>query len=197
MFDHFDFLAPFYDRLIGPPDPARLRELLRLPTPGWLLDAGGGTGRVSSQLRPFVGRLVVSDFSGPMLRQARQKGPLWPTQVRVERLPFPDGSFDRILVVDALHHFHHQPAAIGELVRVLKPGGRLVIEEPDIHRFAVKLVALAEKLLLMGSRFHSPGEIRAMVAAHGLPARIETNGTFAAWVVADKAASKEVVDEAA
>lgn len=192
MFDHFDFLAPFYDRLIGLPDPARLRELLRLPTPGWLLDAGGGTGRVSTGLRPFVGGLVVSDFSGPMLRQVRQKGSLWPTQVRVERLPFPDESFDRILVVDALHHFHQQSAAIGELARVLKRGGRLVIEEPDINRFAVKLVALAEKLALMGSHFHSPGEIRDVVAVHGLTVRIETNGAFAAWVVADRAASSSL-----
>ncbi|OQY37129.1 MAG: hypothetical protein B6243_01300, partial [Anaerolineaceae bacterium 4572_5.2] len=68
----------------------------------------------------------------------------------VERFPFPDNSFDRALVVDALHHFHNQEQAIAELVRVLKKGGRLVIEEPDIHRFAIKLVALAEKAALMG-----------------------------------------------
>ena len=73
-----------------------------------------------------------------------------------------------------------------DLVRVLKSGGRMVIEEPDINHFGVKLVALAEKLLLMGSHFHTPVEIREMVAAHGLPARIETDGNFAAWVVADK-----------
>ena len=185
MIDHFGYLAPIYDRLIGPPDPARLRELLRLPVAGRLLDAGGGTGRVSSQLRLLVDNLGISDFSEQMLRQAQAKG-ISPTQTRVERLPFPAESFERVLVVDALHHFHHQPAAIRDLIRVLKPGGRLVIEEPDINRFGVKLIALAEKLLLMGSHFHSPAEIREMVAAHGLPARIETDGALAAWVVADK-----------
>jgi len=59
MLDHFDILAPVYDRLIGPPDPARLTALLRLPTDGWLLDAGGGTGRVAAGLRPFVGGLII------------------------------------------------------------------------------------------------------------------------------------------
>jgi len=185
MIDHFDILAPLYDRLIGPPDPAQLRDLLRLPVDGWLLDAGGGTGRVSSQLRPLVDKLVISDFSRQMLKQAQAKQ-LYPTLARVERLPFPDESFERVLVVDALHHFHYQPAAIQDLIRVLKLGGRLVIEEPDINRFGVKLVALVEKLLLMGSHFHSPTEIQAMVAAHGLSARIHTDGTFAAWVVVDK-----------
>jgi demethylmenaquinone methyltransferase/2-methoxy-6-polyprenyl-1,4-benzoquinol methylase len=188
MIDHFDALAPLYDRLIGPPDPARLRALLDLPADGWVLDAGGGTGRIAAQLRAIAGNLVLLDRSQPMLRQAQRKG-LWPIQSDVARLPFSDARFDRVVVVDALHHFADQPAAIRDLLRVLKPGGRLVIEEPDIRRFAVKLVALAERLALMGSHFSSPAEIRAMVAAQGARARIESDGGFAAWVVAEKAAN--------
>lgn len=184
--DHFDLLAPLYDRVIGPPDPQRLRALLDLPTAGRMLDAGGGTGRVASQLRGLVGQMVVSDLSLPMLREAQRKGQLSPLQAHVERLPFADGRFDRILVVDALHHFADAPATLGELLRVLRPGGRLVIEEPDIGKGAVKLVALAERLALMGSYFHSPDAIRAMVEAHGVEARVERDGRFAAWVIAAK-----------
>lgn len=183
---HFDLLAPFYDRAIPPPEADRLRAALRLPTAGWLLDAGGGTGRVSSSLRPLVGRLVISDLSAPMLGQAMVKGVACPVQAHVERLPFPDGHFDRVLVVDAMHHFADQRQAVGELLRVLKPGGRLVIEEPDIALLRVKLIAWAEKLALMGSRFYAPDEIAAMVSARGLSAVVQRSDQFSAWVIVDK-----------
>ncbi len=183
--DHFDFLASFYERVIPPPNPAELTELLRLPTTGHMLDAGGGTGRVSAALRDLVGRMVVSDLSHNMLRQVSAKGGLEPVRAHVEHLPFPDRSFDRLLVVDALHHFCDQRDAIGDLLRVLKPGGRLVIEEPDYTRFTVKLVALAETLALMRSRFHTPEAIGGMIAEHGHSAEIVRDDKFRAWVIVD------------
>lgn len=186
MLDHFDLLAPIYDLVIPPPDPARLRRLLRLPTRGRMLEAGGGTGRVSSRLLPLVGKLVINDLSAPMLKEAQQKGNLIPVQSYVERLPFPDASFDRVFAVDALHHFDDHRAAVGELLRVLKDDGRLVIEEPDIRRFPVKIVALLEKIALMNSHFLTENEIRDLVASHGLDAQIGCISDFAICVVVDK-----------
>jgi len=131
---------------------------------------------------------VLLDRSLPMLRQAQGKG-LAAIQGDITRLPFRDALFDRVVVVDALHHFANQRAAIGELLRVLKAGGRLVIEEPDIARVAVKLVALAEWLALMGSHFSTPAGIGAMALAHGAEARIERDGRLAAWVIVEKSAN--------
>ncbi len=185
MLDHFDLIASIYDRLIGPPDTIRLRQLLKLPTTGWLLDGGGGTGRVSSHLRTLVDNIVVSDLSVRMLKKAPHKE-VCPVSAHVESLPFAEESFDRVLVVDALHHFCDQQESIEDLLRVLKPGGRLVIEEPDFNHKGVKILALAEKILLMRSHFHTPQKIREMIVSCGYSAKIEHDGRYTAWVVVDK-----------
>jgi ubiquinone/menaquinone biosynthesis C-methylase UbiE len=186
MIDHFDLIASIYDRFIGIQDHEYLQELLKLPTDGWMLDAAGGTGRVSQQFSLMSGNLVVCDLSQKMLIKAQEKGNLLPVRSHIERLPFPDKTFDRILVVDSFHHFCDQQEAISDMLRVLKPGGRMVIEEPDIHHFAVKLVAVAEKLLLMRSHFYTIGQIKNMVLDHNVNVSIEYDGRFTAWIIIDK-----------
>jgi len=185
LLDHFSFLAPFYDRVISAPDPSPLLELLLPGTSGWLLDAGGGTGRIAAALGPDFERIVIADGSLPMLGQALAKGCCAAVAGYTERLPFGDGAFERVIVVDAYHHLADQGASLRELWRVLAPGGRMVIEEPDIARFAVKLVALAEKLALMRSNFVRVERIAADLEALGAEARI-VRQDHNAWVVGVK-----------
>ena len=101
-----------------------------------------------------------------------------------ERLPFPDGTFDRVLMVDALHHVISQAETVHELYRVLKSGGRLVIEEPDFRTFAVKLIAVAEKMAFMRSHFLSPAQIAGLLPS-GTNVWIEAEDSTA-WVIAEK-----------
>ena len=103
MFDHFDILAPFYERLIPLTAAIVLEPLLALRPNCTLLDAAGGTGRVASMFAASAGRVVVCDASLRMLEQARKKG-LETVQAELEALPFADATFDRILLVDAFHH---------------------------------------------------------------------------------------------
>jgi demethylmenaquinone methyltransferase/2-methoxy-6-polyprenyl-1,4-benzoquinol methylase len=185
MVDHFHILAPLYDRLMGPPDAAHLAGLLNLPAAGGLLDCGGGTGRASWPLRRWVGRLVVCDLCERMLARARNRN-LNAVRARAEQLPFPDEAFERILVVDALHHFSDPAAAIADFARVLRPGGRIVVEEFDADRKVVRWIALAENIARMHSRFLPPRDIRDLMRACGLKSHVDIGRRLAAWIVGDK-----------
>lgn len=183
--DHFSLLAPFWDRIFAGVDPARLRELLALPA-GRLLDVGGGTGRIAARLAGEIGLVVVTDASRPMLTEARAKPGLAATRGHAERLPFGDDSFDRVLVVDAFHHFRDQGAAAAELLRVVAPGGRLVVEEMNLDRHRVKLIALGERVLLMDSHFKRPETLRRAFAAVGGRVTIHVDHGINFWAVVEK-----------
>jgi demethylmenaquinone methyltransferase/2-methoxy-6-polyprenyl-1,4-benzoquinol methylase len=187
-FDHFSWLAPFYDRIFDSEGRAQLYKLLDLPARGRLLDAGGGTGRIAASMQGQASQLVVTDLSAGMLQQAAQKQCLNPLQTHVEHLPFPNSSFERIVVVDAFHHFCNQRKSAAELWRVLVPGGRLVIEEPNIETWTVKMLAVAEKVALMRSHFYGPEAIKAMyqtIAPHATIA-VHRDKEYTAWVVVQK-----------
>lgn len=183
MSSHFNLLARCYDRVIPFVRLDQMLKVLNLPHAGMLLDAGGGTGRVAEALRPYINWIVVADVSSAMLAEARRKN-LAAASTQTEYLPFPDGTFDRVLMVDALHHVLNQAETIRELYRVLKAGGILVIEEPDIRTFPVKLIAVAEKVALMRSHFLNPSQIACLLPSEA-KIRIETEENTA-WIITEK-----------
>jgi len=182
-FDHFGVIAPLFSR-VGYSSLETLMEQADLPTSGRVLDAGGGTGRVANAIRQHAREVVIADPSLGMLRQADR------TRLRLacsnsEALPFPNNFFERIIMVDALHHVIHHGQTAREMYRVLKPGGLLVIEEPDIRSFYVKLIAVAEKMLLMRSHFLAPDKIVNLFSYDSASASIYT-AEHNAWVVIQK-----------
>ncbi|MDB5938035.1 MAG: demethylmenaquinone methyltransferase [Polaromonas sp.] len=102
-----------------------------------VLDIAGGTGDLALAFAPKVGasgRVVHTDINEAMLREGRNRlldaGVCLPTLVcDAEQLPFPDASFDVVTVAFGLRNMTHKDAALKEMNRVLKPGGKLLVLE--------------------------------------------------------------------
>jgi len=183
--DHFGILAPFYERFITPRYPEKLLSLARMNLECSVLDIGGGTGRVANFLIGKASKIIIGDEAFHMLEEARKKVPLIPICAKSEEAPFRMESFDRIIMVDALHHVQNQEKTILELWRLLRPGGRIVIEEPDIRKPSIKVVAFLEKLALMRSHFLNANQIAAFFRF--TPANIDIQSEeHTTWVVIEK-----------
>jgi demethylmenaquinone methyltransferase/2-methoxy-6-polyprenyl-1,4-benzoquinol methylase len=109
-----------------------------------LLDVCGGTADLALRAARRVGpngRAVVYDFNRPMMetgrrksRRARNAGTVAFVQGDAERLAFPDASFDAVTVGFGLRNLADLDRGLGEICRVLKPGGRLAALEFSLPR---------------------------------------------------------------
>jgi demethylmenaquinone methyltransferase/2-methoxy-6-polyprenyl-1,4-benzoquinol methylase len=104
-----------------------------------ILDIAGGTGdltRKFSRLTGDTGRVVLADINAAMLQVGRErllnKGfgtNIEYVQCNAEYMPFPDNSFHCVSIAFGLRNVTHKDKALAEMLRVLKPGGRVLILE--------------------------------------------------------------------
>lgn len=172
QFDHFKILAPFYEIIFKPPKKHWLFDLLYCKNGCRILDVGGGTGRISQSIIDDSEYIVVLDISMGMLNQLKSKNGLYGVCSNSSTLPFPDGFFDGVIMVDALHHVSDQYNTIQEIWRVTKDDGKVIIQEPDIGEWQVKIIAFLEKLLLMKSKFLFGDQITRLFPERGTSRRL-------------------------
>ena len=132
-----------------------------------LLEIGCGTGLFTERVRRATGADIVgTDISPELIEEARRRLP--DVTFRVENalhLSFPDGDFDAVYGSSILHHLEIEPA-LGEVRRVLRPGGRMVFAEPNMLNpqiFIQKNVPLIKRWL--GDTPHETAFVRWSIAA--------------------------------
>ena len=104
-----------------------------------VLDVAGGTGDLTKRIARRIGhtgKAILSDINSSMLEAGRDRladegivGNVEIVQANAECLPFPDNSFDRIIIGFGLRNVTHKDQALASMYRVLKPGGQLLILE--------------------------------------------------------------------
>ena len=188
---HWDRRAPHFDEDFGhsirtPAERAAWDRILDLVLAGRgpldALDAGCGTGFLAFELTARGHQVTGVDFAPAMIAEARRKAAERGVSIRLEeadaeQLPFPPGSFDLAISRHVLWTLPHPEAAIDEWIRVLRPGGRLVVVDgqfdvgasagsPESARTSHEYAAVGDQLPFLGGRPRD--EIETLLKAHGL-----------------------------
>jgi 2-polyprenyl-3-methyl-5-hydroxy-6-metoxy-1,4-benzoquinol methylase len=124
IMNHYDLqrrLEVIFDQLLGGRDLRGCK----------LLDAGCGTGYFSQRALTASANVVSLDIGVNLLKEARKKGAPQPVAGDVTRLAFHDDTFDVVISSECIEHTPSPQTAVSELIRVLRPGGTLVVTCPN------------------------------------------------------------------
>jgi ubiquinone/menaquinone biosynthesis C-methylase UbiE len=139
----------------------KLIEMLALKGGELVLDVATGTGRVARPLSKQLkgGKIVGVDQALAMLDVGHQHKDPIPhydqSAGEADRLPFKSNTFDRAFVSFSLHHFGNPSGVVGEVLRVLKNGGRFVVVDPIIEEAKDSVdIALETKINQVFRRTH-------------------------------------------
>ena len=143
----------------------RALELLDPEAGGRYLDVGAGTGADAlACAKRFGVEVVGADSSRVMVEEATRRGLTEAVLADAHSLPFPAESFDGAWADRTFQHLADPVTALGEMVRVVKPGGRIVVVDPDYATQVVDVPdqELAERVL----RFRAVHGVRNGTMAH-------------------------------
>lgn len=187
-------------------DLAAIAVVVRQYAAPLVLDVGCGAGHVARTVAPLSAQVVALDLTETMLAEVRQLmaehgiSNVETKQGDVERLPYADASFDVVITRYSAHHWPDPDRAIAECLRVLRPGGRLLISDivapdaPTNDSFLQTLEVLRDPSHV---RDHRVAEWQAIFARCAAPSRLlltwQVPIDFQSWVARMATPAERVV----
>lgn len=147
-------------------------ELMPTLAPGQsrLLELGAGHCEIARLLRDRGWQVHTADLEASRVAEAIALGfPATRSDLN-DPLPFPDAAFDFVVMLEVIEHVVRAEAALGEVARVLSPGGRLLLTTPNHAFYKSRIRALKGRRLGMEGehyRFFVKAQLEALLAAKG------------------------------
>jgi ubiquinone/menaquinone biosynthesis C-methylase UbiE len=178
----FDERPEAYDRWFTTPIGSLVKEYetqlildLLKPRPSEIiLDAGCGTGVFTLDILSSGSKVIGLDISLPMLIRAGKKLRGFPFQMVLAdmlHLPFPESSFDKVVSITALEFIQDARDAVGELFRVAKKGGDIIVATLNrLSPWASRRKAEAKERdsIFEKAIFRTPDELRSLASVEGV-----------------------------
>src|SRR5438552_5572386 len=140
--DYFELVSPQWDvvrkSFYGEEVRDAVLNAARISPDDTVLDVGAGTGFLTEAAAMIARKVIALDFSRGMSDEAIAKLGKGKVEFRignVERMQLPDSSVNVVIGNMVLHHCPHPKAAVAEMSRVLKPGGRIAIADLQEHSY--------------------------------------------------------------
>lgn len=181
--NRFNLLAPVYDVCrdnIFNHYLATSKKILRFvdikPT-DYVLDIGGGRGSISNLLKLSTGaNFVVVDPAEKVVEKGRSKyAQIDFVHAQAEYLPFPDQSFDVVLMIGMLHFTDNPELALKEAGRVLKNGGKIFVNDMDFSNLLNNyLLRPIKTLVLDKTQSFTPIEVDTALSKYGFTSERHT-----------------------
>jgi ubiquinone/menaquinone biosynthesis C-methylase UbiE len=145
--------------------------------PASILDVGCGTGKLLRQARTYwpEAQLIGVDPANGMIEMAKRLTPNATFfTAMAEALPLQDASIDLALSTISFHHWQNQAAGIGEIARVLRPGGYFLLVDMSFPDWLVRAFRL--------KRVHSRARLRMLFNQAGLQVQRQQTITWRRWL---------------
>ena len=153
------------------------RRLARIPRPAGrarLLDVGAAYGFALDEARRAGWEATGLEISAPAVRRAAALARGRVVVADAAAAPFASGRFDAVTLWDVLEHLPQPHAAVSEMARLLRPGGRLVLSTGDVGSLVARLSGARWHLYTIPEHlfFYTRRSLRALLEAHGF--RVES-----------------------